>query len=130
MGEVEFSRDQEEDGAHGLESGVAAGLAFGGLEEAVEGFDEAVGLAGLRLGDDAVEVLADHPGDVLHRLDLGAQDVGAPLLEHGGGDVDLPAVEDFAQMLAIEPGAGGAFGGGLGDERVEIGAALVGQAVP
>ena len=40
-------------------------------------------LAGLGPGNDAVEVLADHPGDLLHRLDLGAQDIGAPLLEHG-----------------------------------------------
>ena len=44
--EVEFSCNEEEDGAHSCESRVAAGLAFGGLEEAVERFDEAVGLAG------------------------------------------------------------------------------------
>ncbi len=51
--EVEFSRDGEEDGAHSGYSGVASGLAFGGLEEAVEGFDEAVGLAALCPSDDA-----------------------------------------------------------------------------
>lgn len=78
--------------------------------------------------DDAVEVLLDHAGDVLHRRDLGPQDVGAPLLEHRGDDVDLLAVEDFAQMLAIEPCAGRAFGGGLGDQGVEVGSAFVGQA--
>ena len=125
--EVEFSRDEEEDCAHSRYSRVASGLAFGGLEEAVERFDEAVGLAALCPSDDAIEVLLDHAGDVLHRRNLGAQDVGTPLLEHGGDDVDLLAVEDFAQMLAIEPCAGRAFGGGLGDQGIEVGSAFVGQ---
>ena len=88
-GEVEFSRDEEEDGSHGGKARIAPGLAFGGLEEAVEGLDEAVGLACLCPGDDALEVLADHSCDVFHRLDLGAQNIGAPLREHGGDDVDL-----------------------------------------
>ena len=128
MREVEFSCNEEEDGAHSCESRVAAGLAFGGLEEAVERFDEAVGLAALCPGDDPVEVLSDHTGDVLHRRDLGPQDVCAPLLEHGGDDVDLLTVKNFAQMFAIEPCAGRAFGGGLGDQGVEVGSAFVGQA--
>src|SRR6266481_9976968 len=103
-GEVELAGNEEENGPHGGEPGVASGLALGGLEEPVEGLDEAVGLAGLGPSDDTVEMLADHPGDLLHRRDLGAQNIGAPLLEHGGDDVDLLAFEDFAQMLAIEPG--------------------------
>ena len=45
--EVEPTRDEEEHGAHGSDAGVAAGFALGRLEEAVEGLDEAVGLAGL-----------------------------------------------------------------------------------
>ena len=36
--EVELAGDQEDDGAHGVEPGVAAGLALGGLEQAVDGF--------------------------------------------------------------------------------------------
>ncbi len=55
-GEVELSRNEEEHGAHGREAGVAACLALGGLEETVQGFDEAIGLAGLGPGNDAVEV--------------------------------------------------------------------------
>jgi len=58
-GEVAFSGNEEQHCAHGFEEGAAAGLAFGGLEEAAQGLDEAVGLAGLGPGDDAVEVLAD-----------------------------------------------------------------------
>ena len=103
-GEVELAGNEEQHGAHCGKTGVAAGFTFGRLEEAIEGLDEAVGLTSLGPGDDAVEVSADHAGDVLHRRDLGAQDIGAPLLEHGGDDVDLLAVEDGAQAFAVEPG--------------------------
>src|SRR4051812_20448282 len=68
---------------------------------------------------------ADHGGDLLHGLDLGAHDVGAPLSQHGGNDVELPAVEDIAQLFAIEPGASSAFGGELDNEAIEV-AGLVG----
>ena len=91
-GEVELAGNEEQHGAHCGKTGVAAGFTFGRLEEAIEGLDEAVGLTSLGPGDDAVEVSADHAGDVLHRRDLGAQDIGAPLLEHGGDDVDLLAM--------------------------------------
>jgi hypothetical protein len=36
-GEVELAGNEEQYGAHRGEAGVAAGFAFGGLEEAVEG---------------------------------------------------------------------------------------------
>src|SRR5271166_2452319 len=68
-GEVELAGDEEEDGPHGGEARIASGLALGGLEEPVQGLDEAVGLAGLGPSDDAVEMLADHQGDLPHRLD-------------------------------------------------------------
>src|SRR5436190_9354411 len=68
---------------------------------------------------------ADHGGDLLHGLDLGAHDVGAPLSQHGGNDVELPAVEDIAQLFAIEPGASSALGGELDNEAIEV-AGLVG----
>ena len=78
-GEVELTGNEEQYGTHGGEAGVAVGFAFGGLEEAAEGLDEAVGLTGLGPGNNAVEVSADHAGDILHWLDLRAQDIGAPL---------------------------------------------------
>src|SRR5215471_8003690 len=123
-GEVELSCDKEDHGPHGGEARVAAGLALGGLEQTIEGFDESLGP-----GDNAVEVPADHSGDVLHWRNAGAHDIGAPLLEHGGDDTDLLAIEDCAQMLAIKPGAGGAFAGGLGDQGIKVSAAGSGQAV-
>ena len=119
-GKVEFAGDEEEHCFHSLEAGVSARLSFGGLEQSIDGFDEAVGVARSGPGDDAVEMIADHGGDLLHGLDLGAHDVGAPLSQHGGNDVELPAVEDIAQLFAIEPGAGGALGGELDDEAIEV----------
>jgi hypothetical protein len=65
---------------------------------------------------------AHHVGDILHWLDLGAQDICAPLFEHGGDDIDLLAIEDAAQAFAVEPGTGGTFGGGLADQGIEVGA--------
>ena len=91
--------------------------------------DHISGLSGLGPGDNAVEVLADHPGDLLHWRDARTHDIGAPLPEHGGDDIDLLAVEDGAQMFAIDPGAGGAFAGGLGDQGVKVGPVGGGQAV-
>lgn len=110
-----------------MEARVSAGFTFGGLEQSVDCFDEAVGLACLGPSDDAIEMLADHGGDVLHGIDLGAHDVGAPLSEHCGYDVDLLAVEDVAQLFAIEPCARGALGGELRDQLVEVGRLVAGE---
>jgi len=83
-----------------------------------ERLEEAVGLAGLGPGDDALQMPTHHGGDVFHRLDLGAHDAGAPAPEHSAHHVDLPALEDLAQLLLVDPGAGGAHGGHPGDERI------------
>jgi hypothetical protein len=65
-------------------------------------------------------MIEDHLGNLLHGFGLGAPYIGAPALKHGGHNVDLFAIEDFAQLLAVEPGAGSAFGGGLRDESVKL----------
>jgi hypothetical protein len=46
IGEVEFSGEKEDDGADSGEGGITTGFAFGGLEESVDGFEEAIGLSG------------------------------------------------------------------------------------
>lgn len=69
--EVQPAREQEHDGADGGEARIVAGLAFGGLEKAVDSLQKAVGLAGADPGDDTLEVLADYLGHRLHRLDRG-----------------------------------------------------------
>ena len=81
FGEVEFAGDQEEHGAHGGEAYEAAGLALGCLEQAVYGFDKAVGLTSLRPRHDAVEMTTNHLCDFLHGLDLRAHHVGTPLIQ-------------------------------------------------
>jgi hypothetical protein len=52
--EVVFAADEEEHGEHGLEARIAARLAYGGLKEPVQSFEQAIGLAYLGSGDDAV----------------------------------------------------------------------------
>ena len=128
--EVELSGDQEEDRSQGGEPAVAAGLSLGGLEESVEGLDEAVGLAGSRPGDDALQMRPDHFGDGLHGFDLGAVHIDAPLPEHPAHDVDLLSLEDFPELLSMEPGAGGSLARRLGDQGVEVGALFGGEALP
>jgi len=121
-GEVEFADDEEEHGSRGYESGMPACFAFSGLKQAVDCFEEAIGLAGLRPGDDAVEVIADHACNLLYRRDFGAHDVDEPLTQHGGDDVDLLAAQDLVQVFLVEPGTRGALSGGVGAQRVQIGA--------
>jgi len=100
-GEVEFACDEKQDCPYGFEASVSARLALGGLKQSVDGFDEAVCLAVLSPSNNAVEVPANQPRDVFHRLDLRTHDVGAPLLQHLGNDIDLLALENLSQLLAI-----------------------------
>src|SRR6516225_7569831 len=113
--EVELACDQKQHGSHGFEARVSARLALGSLKQAVDGFNEAIGLARLSPRDDAVEMTKDHACDVLHRLDLGTHDAVAPPAQHPGDDVDLLAIENLAQLLAVHPGSGGSVGGVLAD---------------
>lgn len=45
VAEVEFAGDHEDDGTDGGEASEAAGATLGGLEEAVDGLQKAVGLS-------------------------------------------------------------------------------------
>ena len=128
VAEIKFPGKQEDDSADGGEVAVSTCLALGGLEQAVDGFEEAVGLAGLSPGDDAIEMSADHLCHDLHRFDFGAHHVAGPLGEHGAYDVDLLALHDFPQLFLIEPSTGSALGRDLRDERIQIGARLRRQA--
>src|SRR5438132_13180993 len=101
---VELSGDQEDDGLDGGQARESASAALGGLEQAVEGFQESVGLAGLGPSHDALQVTTHEGRDLFHRLDLGAHDASAPVLDHAAHDVDLFALEDLAQLLLVEPG--------------------------
>ena len=90
--EVELACDQEDHGADGRESAITAGLALGGLEEAIQGLQEAIGGACLGPGTDAIEMGAHEAGHRLHGLNLGTADVGTPRLQHQAHDVHLFAV--------------------------------------
>src|ERR1700735_689830 len=119
--EVELSGDEKQHSAHGFEAGVPARLALGSLKQAVDRFNETIGLARLGPRDDAVEMTKNHACDVLHELDLGTHDVATPPAQHLGDHMDLLAIEYLAQLLAVHPRTGGAVGGVLADQRLEIG---------
>src|SRR3989338_7199477 len=117
--EVEFSGDQEDDCLDGGESNEAAGASFGGLKQAIEGFEETVGLAGLRPSYDALHVAAQQRCVLFHGFDLAAHHADTPVFEHAAYDVDLLAIEDLAQLLLVEPGASRTHGGQSGDQGIE-----------
>lgn len=66
IAEIRFSGEEENDSADRREGAVAPRLALGGLEETVDSFKKTIGLTGLCPRDDAVEMGADHLGDLLH----------------------------------------------------------------
>ena len=73
--ELEFSGDQEDDGLDGCETREPARTALGCLEQAVDGLQKSMGLARLGLGHDALQMGADHLGDLLHFEDRGETNV-------------------------------------------------------
>jgi len=124
---IELASNEEYHRSHGIEIGVAVGFPFGCLEQSIERFDEAIGLSGLSPSHDAVEVVADHFGDLFHGFDFGTHDIGTPLLQHGRNDIDLFAFENVPQLLFIKPRTGGALGCYLGDQHVQVSALCGGQ---
>lgn len=98
--EIQFSSDQDNHGAHGCESCLTLRLAFGRLEQSVEGFEKAIGLAGLSPRPDPVEMLPNHSG----YLHLGLHYLCAPLPQHSRHDMNLFAGQNLPQVFSIQPG--------------------------
>lgn len=89
------------------EPSVVTRHAIGELEQRIQHLQETIGLSGLRLGDDALEVAADQFDNLLHGPDIVAHDIGTPLLEPGSDHLDLLALED----LTLHSFSGGTFPG-------------------
>ena len=115
---VDFPCNQEDHRANRREAAIAPGFSFGGLKQAIQGFDEAIGLAGAGPGHNAIQMFSNHFSYHLHWLDFRSVDVGAPLIEHVGNNPDLLAVEDLPQLFAVEPGPRGALAGDTGNQPV------------
>lgn len=64
---------------------------------------------------------ADHLGDFLHRLDLGAHHAIAPGHQHGSNHVDLFALQYRAQLFLVGPRPGRSLGSQLGNQGIQIG---------
>lgn len=102
---IDLAGNEEDHHAHGIAAGIATPLTFNHLEQAIEDFREAIGLPGLSPNHDAIKIVTDHSGDLLHRLDLGTHHVSTPLLcKQDGHNIDLFADGDFAQLFLIQPG--------------------------
>ena len=118
--EVKLTGDQEDDCLDSGQTGESARTALGGLEQAVDGLQEAVGLAGLRPSHDALQVAAYESGDLLHRFDLAAHHTRTPVFEHAAHDVDLFTIEDLAQLLLVEPCSSRTYRSHLGDQSIQV----------
>ena len=118
--EVELACDQEDHSTDSREPAITAGLALGGLEEAIQGFQEAIGGACLGPGDDAFEVGAYEAGHGLHGLGLGESGIPAPAASPSGARPTRLAVRDLAKRLAIHSDLSGALCGHVRHEGIEI----------
>ena len=94
---------QGDRGADRGEAAMASRLAFGSLEQSVQGFEKTVGRPRLRSGNSALEARAYPKGGLLHGFSSGAPDVGVPSGEHRAHGGRLPAVQDLAQLLGLPP---------------------------
>lgn len=119
--EVEFACDHEDLRSDRLDACEAPGVALGELEQVADSFQKSVGLACLRTGHDTLQMRADHSVYILHRINLEALHASAPMFQHGAHDIDLFALEDFARLILLDPGAGRALDGHHGDQRIQIG---------
>ncbi len=73
-------------------------------------------------GQDTFKVVAE--SYLPHGMNLGVLGVGTPLFEQGTHDVGLLlARENLAQLFAVQPCAGGAFGVHVGEQFVQFGCA-------
>jgi hypothetical protein len=54
--------------------------------------------------DDAFEMPAYHRGDLFHGVDLRAHDASARMDKGLTYEIDLPPIEDLAQLLFVDPG--------------------------
>ena len=122
--EVELACQQEDDRSGGAQPAVSAGLPFGCLEQSVQGLQEAVGLAALNPGCNSIEVTADHAGHSLHRLYLRSHHVGAPLGQHPAHDMNLLALQDFPELLTVQPGSRSPQAGQLREQSVQFSSCL------
>jgi len=81
--EVEFSGDQEDNRPDSGERCEATSTAFGCLEQAVDSFQESIGLACLCPRRDTLQIRSNHLGDHFHWFNLGAHHTLGALSDDG-----------------------------------------------
>jgi hypothetical protein len=112
--EVKPAGEHEDFGAKRSDPAIVTRIEFGALEQIIQGFDKAIGLACLCPIDSTFNVTADQVDHVLHGRDFGTHGFRAPLHWHQAHDVELLVVENLALLFPVNPGARRALGGQLG----------------
>jgi hypothetical protein len=87
-----------------VEAGVAVGAALDEPDAGVDAFDAGVGQPVGDRRDDAVEVVADAPGQGYEGVDVGAGGGVAPLVEVPGGSLVAEPLVEAAEVLLELPG--------------------------
>ena len=100
--EVELAGDQEDQGADGRQGCEAVGAVLG---EAVECFEEAIGLTGLRPSNNArgADARAWLPSLWVRPWSASSKYTSG---HHGAHSVDLLSLKDLAQLFVVAPRAG------------------------
>ncbi len=83
----------------------AVGAARDGADLAVQALARSVREPGGDVAEDAIDVLADRPGDLAERFEPGVQGPADPVEELLPGDSGLPAAEDVGEGLLEQVGA-------------------------
>jgi len=82
----------------------------------------------LHPGNDFLEMVTDQSGNRLYVLDSGVRHNSAPSPGHGGSHVDLLALNDLAQLLAVRPHVHSPLRGEFGEQVVDFRATGVAEA--
>src|SRR5215472_17255096 len=98
--EVDFASDQVGDGDEIAQRAIAMSFGLCGLNEAVDGLDEAVGNLGIEPSQNTVAVPLDGARDFLDRLEARADGPAVPAIEHEFAPVSGGAV---VHILKGEP---------------------------
>lgn len=83
--EVELACQQEDHRYGSAQPGVSAGLSFGGLKQPIQGLQEAVSLAALNPGWNAIKMTADHAGHGLQSCSATSQSYKSARLTASSG---------------------------------------------
>src|SRR4029453_812383 len=105
--DVDFSCNQVGDGNEVAQRAVAACLSLGGLDEAVDALDQAVGDVAVEPGENAIAMLLDGARCLLDRFESRPDRPAVPAIEKPGAPVPVRLAIDLLEGEADPIGACG-----------------------